>query len=177
LIWRAFYYKSGKNKFAGFTYFELGDFIPQVTEIFNEVGLCGIVWFTQEAANLSVHDSDSDTFITFSSPLVLAENAKGQAIQSLGATHTYFRRYLWLMCMDIIENDVIDSLEQKVPEKAIPLDFYINELQTKESPAELRTAYALSYPKFNKNKDEQAKLIAAYEEMKAKLNETSPGTT
>jgi hypothetical protein len=35
--------KSGKNKFANFNYFELGDFIPQVTSIFDKVGLCGIV--------------------------------------------------------------------------------------------------------------------------------------
>jgi hypothetical protein len=103
--------KSGKNKFAGFNYFELSDFIPQVTEIFNKVGLCGIVSFTNDTAYLTVHETESDGFVTFTSPLVMAENAKGQAIQSLGATHTYFRRYLWLMCMEITENDLIDSIE------------------------------------------------------------------
>jgi hypothetical protein len=169
--------KSGKNKFAGFSYFELADFIPQVTQIFNKVGLCGVISFSNETAYLTVHDTDGDGFISFASPLVMAENAKGQAIQSLGATHTYFRRYLWLMCMDIIENDIVDSVEQNFPEKpAHPVDFYIGELQAMESPAELRTAYALSYPKFNKNKAEQAKLIAAYEKMKAKFNETSTGS-
>jgi hypothetical protein len=103
--------KSGKNKFAGFNYFELSDFIPQVTEIFNKVGLCGVVSFTSDTAYLTVHETESDGFVTFTSPLVMAENAKGQAIQSLGATHTYFRRYLWLMCMEITENDLIDSVE------------------------------------------------------------------
>jgi hypothetical protein len=103
--------KSGKNKFAGFSYFELSDFIPQVTEIFNKVGLCGVVSFTSDTAYLTVHETESDGFVTFTSPLVMAENAKGQAIQSLGATHTYFRRYLWLMCMEITENDLIDSIE------------------------------------------------------------------
>jgi hypothetical protein len=103
--------KSGKNKFAGFNYFELSDFIPQVTEIFNKVGLCGVVSFTNDTAYLTVHETEGDGFISFTSPLVMAENAKGQAIQSLGATHTYFRRYLWLMCMEITENDLIDSIE------------------------------------------------------------------
>ena len=28
--------KSGKNKFAGFEYFELGDFLPKVNELFND---------------------------------------------------------------------------------------------------------------------------------------------
>jgi hypothetical protein len=91
--------KSGNNKYAGFNYFELGDFIPQVTEIFNKIGLCGVVSFTFDTAYLTVHETEGDGFITFTSPLVMAENAKGQAIQSLGATHTYFRRYLWLLCM------------------------------------------------------------------------------
>jgi hypothetical protein len=49
----------------------------------------------------------------------MAENAKGQAIQSLGSTHTYFRRYLWLMCMEIIENDVIDAVDQVEPIKKV----------------------------------------------------------
>jgi hypothetical protein len=111
--------KSGKNKFAGFSYFELGDFIPQVTEIFNKIGLCGIVSFTQDTAYLTVHETEGDGFISFTSPLVMAENAKGQAIQSLGSTHTYFRRYLWLMCMEIIENDVIDAVDQSAPAKKV----------------------------------------------------------
>jgi hypothetical protein len=109
--------KSGKNKFAGFSYFELADFIPQITEIFNKLGLCGIVSFTAETAYLTVHETEGDGFVTFTSPLVMAENAKGQAIQSLGSTHTYFRRYLWLMCMEIIENDVIDAVDQVEPAK------------------------------------------------------------
>jgi hypothetical protein len=113
--------KSGENNFARFKYFELGDFIPQVTEIFNELGLCGIVSFTQDTAYLTVHNVDEkDDFITFTSPLVMAENAKGQAIQSLGSTHTYFRRYLWLMCMDITENDTVDASEPKAPTLAPP---------------------------------------------------------
>jgi hypothetical protein len=109
--------KSGKNKFAGFSYFELADFIPQVTEIFNKIGLCGVVSFTADTAYLTVHETEGDGFITFTSPLVMAENAKGQAIQSLGSTHTYFRRYLWLMCMEITENDVIDAVDQSEPVK------------------------------------------------------------
>ena len=69
-----------------------------------------------------------------------------------------------------------DDEDLRIPEKAIPVDFYIAELQAKDSPADLRSAYALSYPRFNKNKADQAKLIAAYEQMKAKFNETSTGT-
>ena len=31
--------KTGHNKFAGYYYFELGDFLPDVQQIFNNIGL------------------------------------------------------------------------------------------------------------------------------------------
>jgi hypothetical protein len=111
--------KSGKNKFAGFEYFELGDFVPCINKIFNDIGLCGVVHFTSDCAILTIYDTEDGNSIEFRSPMVYAENAKGQAIQSLGATHTYMRRYLWLMAMEIVENDVVDAGEQP-PKKAEP---------------------------------------------------------
>ena len=111
--------KSGKNKFAGYEYFELGDFMPDVTRIFNETGLCGIIVFTASTAELTVYDADNnESCVTFSSPLVYAENSKGQAIQSLGSTHTYYRRYLWLLALDLVEPDAIDGMEQAEKPKA-----------------------------------------------------------
>ena len=112
-------HKSGKNSFAKFNYFELGDFIPQVTAIFNELGLCGIVSFTQTEAFLTVYnvDGEKDDFVTFTSPMVYASMEKLQAIQNLGSTHTYMRRYLWLMAMEIVENDAVDAVEPIVPKK------------------------------------------------------------
>ena len=105
--------KSGKNAFAKFNYFELSDFMPAVTDIFNEVGLCGVVSFTNDTAYLTIHDVDGDerAFVTFTSPLVLANMDRIQAIQSMGASHTYYRRYLYLMALDLVENDLIDSVE------------------------------------------------------------------
>jgi hypothetical protein len=99
--------KSGKNKFAGYEYFELGDFIPSIHRIFNEVGLCGVVRFTADTASLTVYGDEGS--IEFTSPMVFAENSKGQAIQNLGSTHTYMRRYLWLMTMEIVEHDSVDA--------------------------------------------------------------------
>ena len=113
--------KSGKNKFAGYEYFELGDFLPTVNEIFDSVGLCGVVNFGDQAT-LTVYDTDGDGQVTFSSPLVFAENSKGQAIQSLGSTHTYFRRYLWLLALELTEHDSIDSLPQEDKPKPIAVE-------------------------------------------------------
>jgi hypothetical protein len=105
--------KSGKNTFAKFNYFELGDFIPEITDIFNEMGLCGVVNLQLDIATLTIHDTDSEGQIVFSTPLVHADMGKVQAIQNLGATHTYMRRYLWLMAMEIVENDMVDAADPK----------------------------------------------------------------
>jgi len=45
--------------------------------------------------------------------MVFASMDKTQPIQNLGSTHTYLRRYLWLMCMEITENDIVDASEPK----------------------------------------------------------------
>ena len=57
--------------------------------------------------------------IEFTSPMVFAENSKGQAIQNLGSTHTYMRRYLWLMAMEIVEHDSVDAAPQAEKPKEI----------------------------------------------------------
>jgi len=110
--------KSGHNKFSNYHYFELGDFIPAAHKIFDEIGLCGVVRFA-ETATLTIYDTEGDGSVEFTTPVVYAENAKGQAIQSLGSTHTYIRRYLWLMALELVENDVIDSLPQEEKPKAV----------------------------------------------------------
>lgn len=103
--------KSGKNAFAKYEYFELGDFIPTIHKIFDEVGLCGVFTFGETQAYLMIHDTEKDgATITFATPLVMANNPKGQAIQDLGSTHTYLRRYLWLMAMEIVEHDTVDAI-------------------------------------------------------------------
>lgn len=102
--------KSGKNKFAGYEYFELGDFIPTVNRMFDEHGLLGVVRFHANDASLTVYNTEApDDFVVFTTPLVYASNPKGQAIQDLGSTHTYLRRYLWLMAMEIVEHDSVDA--------------------------------------------------------------------
>ena len=104
--------KSGKNKFAGYEYFELGDFLPHAHRIFNDVGLLGVFSFEGPNATLTIHDTDGTGAVAFVSPVVSASNPKGQPIQDLGSTHTYLRRYLWLMALELTENDTVDASPQ-----------------------------------------------------------------
>ena len=111
--------KSGHNKFAGYSYFELGDFIPTINAIFNEVGLCGVVSYDSEIASLTITDTDDGTNIIITSPMAEA-NLKGcHPIQNLGAVETYTRRYLWVTAMEIVEHDALDSSAPIKEEKII----------------------------------------------------------
>lgn len=101
--------KSGHNKFAGYTYFELGDFLPTINRIFNNIGLCGVVSFGEELATLTITDVDDNSNVVITSPMKEA-NLKGcHAIQNLGAVETYTRRYLWVTALEIVEHDVLDA--------------------------------------------------------------------
>jgi len=113
--------KSGHNKFAGYSYFELGDFIPTINQIFNEIGLCGVVSYDSEIASLTITDVDDGTNIIITSPMADA-NLKGcHPIQNLGAVETYTRRYLWVTAMEIVEHDALDSSAPLKEEKKTPV--------------------------------------------------------
>ena len=111
--------KSGKNKFAGYSYFELGDFLPTIQEIFNEIGLCGYVSFGKDLATLTITDVDGGGEIVITSPMAEA-NLKGtHPIQNLGAVETYNRRYLWMAAMEIVEHDILDASKPLEDKKII----------------------------------------------------------
>jgi hypothetical protein len=101
--------KSGQNKFAGYSYFELADFIPHVQTIFNELGLCGIVSFDNTYASLTITDVDDGTVVVVTSPMAEANLKGAHPIQNLGAVLSYQRRYLWMAAMELVEGDAIDS--------------------------------------------------------------------
>jgi len=112
--------KSGKNKFAGYSYFELGDFLPTIQDIFNQIGLCGYVSFGKDLATLTITDVDGGGEIVITSPMAEA-NLKGtHPIQNLGAVETYNRRYLWMAAMEIVEHDILDA-SKPLEEKPAPV--------------------------------------------------------
>lgn len=105
--------KSGHNKFAGFKYFELGDFLPTVNKLFLDNGLNGFVTFDSNLATLVINDNETDEQIQITSPMVEINMKGANAIQNLGAVQTYQRRYLYMAALGIVENDVVDSQDMK----------------------------------------------------------------
>ncbi len=132
--------KSGNNKFVGYKYFELSDFLPEIQQIFNEIGLCGVISFTKEYATLTIYDTESgNENIVFSSPMAEA-NLKGtHPIQNLGAVETYSRRYLYVTALEIVEHDALDASEPVAPASAKPISVDVFQGMTEEEQSEIRS--------------------------------------
>ena len=113
--------KSGRNKFAGYEYFELSDFLPAIQSICDEMGLCGVISYTTDMAFLNIYDVETEGCIVFSSPMSRAELKGCHDVQNLGAVQTYLRRYLWTNAFEIVEHDALDATTGSVePPKAAP---------------------------------------------------------
>ena len=102
--------QSGMNRSVGYEYFELADFVPQVTKLFNEVGLISVVTYSEDLAVMTVINTDKpEEQIMFSSPMRYpSENKAINPVQALGGAHTYLRRYLYYMALDLV---VVDEIE------------------------------------------------------------------
>ena len=102
--------KSGHNKFAGYTYFELGDFLPAIQHSFHKWGLVDVISFTETTATMTVYDVIDGSSVTFTSPMADAQLKGCHPIQNLGAVETYQRRYLYVTAMAIVEHDALESV-------------------------------------------------------------------
>lgn len=115
--------KSGKHMKLTFKYFELDDIVPTAIRVFGEVGLIPVVNFTADTATMTIIDTDNpEDSVSFTAPFNQGEpivsNAGNQvtsAIQALGASITYMRRYLYMIALDICESDGIDSGANDAP--------------------------------------------------------------
>jgi hypothetical protein len=105
--------KTGENKFAGYKYFELGDFLIPALEVFREVGLCAYVSFDKEIATMTIVDLESDTRMEITSPMGSAALKGCHEVQNIGAVETYQRRYLWVAALEIVEHDALDATTGK----------------------------------------------------------------
>lgn len=158
--------KSGHNKFAGYHYFELGDFLPTINSLLEKYNLCSNISFDNDMATLTIVNAENtDEKLVFTSPMSNA-NLKGcHDVQNLGAVQTYLRRYLWVNAFEIVESDGLDATTGKDDKpsktkanvnaaKIVKLieSKYVNEIAVQQH---VKSAYGVdSYDKLN---DKQAK--------------------
>lgn len=105
--------KSGFNKFAGYKYFELGDFLPSVQAIFKDVGLVDVISFSADVATMTIFDVEDGSSIVFTSPMGSATLKGCHEVQNIGAVETYQRRYLYTTALAIVESDALDATTAK----------------------------------------------------------------
>ena len=132
--------KSGHNKFAGYRYFELADFLPTVNSIFNEVGLSHTLEFTDTLATMSVIDFEKGGIAKFTCPMATAELKGCHPVQNLGASITYITRYLLVMALAICEHDALDATTgADEPKSAKPIPKSVFDTLDEQSQTEIKS--------------------------------------
>ena len=163
--------KSGNNKFAGYKYFELGDFLPAAQQIFVELGLCGIVSFGAEEATLTITDTEDNSHLVITSPMSTAALKGCHAVQNLGAVQTYIRRYLWVAALEIVEHDAIDMTTGKAePEQekpAVNIERIVESITNSADLNTLQSHFKAAWLIIDKS--QRAPVKAAYDQRKAEL--------
>lgn len=104
--------KSGQNNFAGYKYYELGDFLPSIIELCQKQKVFTQITFTENKGVLKIINCEKpEEVIEYESPLRELELKGANAIQALGGIETYLRRYLYMNAFDIVEADMFDGVE------------------------------------------------------------------
>lgn len=131
--------KTGDNKFANFMFFQLEDFLPKVNEIFAKLGLHSEFSITpeviayeetmningenkivtkkpiiKEMATLVITDilkpDDVEVYEMEVAPLERGNNTKQNTYQAAGGRNTYYKRYLYMNALEIVEKDESDTV-------------------------------------------------------------------
>ena len=109
--------KSGTHNKLMYHFFELEDIVPAAIGIFAELGLFARENFTSDAASMTVFNVENPAeFVDFNIPFRVIEpilSKSGDKVineaQCMGASVTYYRRYLWQVVLDITEHDEMDG--------------------------------------------------------------------
>ena len=98
---------TGKREYS---YFDLPDFLPKVTELFYERGLCPVISIGYDSNGIEMGTLKiikGTEMIPFSLPTAECMTSSNP-IQNLGSKATYMRRYLYMNALDLSENDTVE---------------------------------------------------------------------
>ena len=142
--------KSGLNKFAGFKYYELGDFLVPATKLLQEANLCPMISFNNELATMTLINGDNpEEQIMFTSPMRDLELKGTNAVQNLGGVQTYLTRYLYIQLLNIVEADVFDATSGKEDKNNIKKNVQTNDnkeaISSELTEEEIESMYAVGY--------------------------------
>ena len=103
--------KNGKNMQLTSKFFTLDDIVNKSRNLFHENRILPLDGFTKETATLTLQDVDNpDERIIFEIPMrEYMGNAAVTPVQAMGATVTYYRRYLYSLALDLAEKDELEE--------------------------------------------------------------------
>lgn len=136
--------KTGRNLHAEFMYFELADIVPLAAPIFSKYGLLLVPTFVDGNAVADVINAEKpDEHICFSIPLqFIAEPGKFRMneVQGVGAAVTYYRRYLYMIVLDLVEADGIDGASGNPDDEETPASKQNKKPATTEERNEIKNS-------------------------------------
>lgn len=101
--------KTGENKYSGFKYYELQDFLPTIVILCDRYQLFTMFELVPDKAILTIVNAENDKeSIEYTMPTADLELKGANKIQSIGGVQTYLRRYLYMNAFDIVESDTFD---------------------------------------------------------------------
>jgi hypothetical protein len=104
--------KGKKNTYAGYSYYELADFLPQIQELCQKHKIAPLFTVSNDgtSALLFIQDMEKqDARLEFSIPMSQAQLKACHPVQNLGAVLTYERRYLYMIAFELVEADVLEA--------------------------------------------------------------------
>jgi hypothetical protein len=125
--------KTGKNDYSHYDYYELGDFLPAVNKLCEKheiITRFNIIQNGVEKAILTLYNaSEPKEKIDFVAPTAEVEIGKkkdgtggAEPIQNLGGKITYMRRYMLMTAFEMVESDMIDSLNRELTDQVLEED-------------------------------------------------------
>ena len=98
--------KTGKNTYSKYEYYELSDFLPSCNSIAFKFAI------NENTASLTLINLENlEDVIEFSIPTANVSIQGATAMQNIGAVTTYARRYLYMIAMEISEDDNLDTAD------------------------------------------------------------------
>lgn len=102
--------KTGKNTYSKYEYYELSDFLPSCNSIAAAHKTLFKFAINENMASLIlINLEELEDTIEFSIPTANVSIQGATAMQNIGAVTTYARRYLYMIAMEISEDDNLDT--------------------------------------------------------------------
>lgn len=117
---------SGYNSYKDYNYFELKDFVPCAVKLMVKYGIASHFFVKDGNMYLQIIDKETGAWMQTHTPLKEVPRTKipigdvGVLMKDQQAIHTYARRTLWLLVLELVEPILIEQdVDKKEPAKTV----------------------------------------------------------